>query len=323
MEALAAFWDGAFGSSYAILSATLVRATPLLLLGLAVAVAFRAGVLNIGTDGQFLAGASAATAAALALEGWPRAIALGLSAAAGLAAGAAWASVAAWLRRRFGVLEVISTLMLNFIAAAGVSWLVRGPMQEPTRVYPQSAMIPESTRWPLLFEGHRLHAGFLVGLLTAIAAWYVLTRTALGFRLRLVGVGPRAAASAGQVDVAAVSWRVFLASGAIAGLAGASEVGGVTWSLYEGLSPGYGYAAIAAALLARLDPRWVVGTAILLGALEAGAAAMQRQANVPSVVGQVVVALLVIGVLIAQVLRPRRRVATTAPTTAVATEGTR
>jgi len=305
MEALAALWDGAFGSWYAILSATMVRGTPLLLVGLAVAIAFRGGVLNIGAEGQLLVGASAATATAMLLGEWPRPIAILLMAVAGAAGGAAWAGIAAWLRRRFDVLEVISTLMLNFVAVALVSWLVRGPMQEPTGVYPQSANIPESARWPLLISGHRLHLGFVVGIGAAIAAWYVLTRTAAGFRVRVVGTSARAARSAGGVDVPRTVSRLFLVSGALAGLAGASEIGGVTLSLYEGLSPGYGYSAIAVALLARLDPRGVIASAMLLGALEAGAASMQRSANVPSVVGQVIVALVILGALVARAVRER------------------
>lgn len=300
MDALLALWDGAFGSPHAILSATLVRATPLILVGLAVALAFRGGVLNIGAEGQLLVGASAATAVGLLTHGWPRVLAVTATLMAGGAAGAGWAAIAAWLRRRFDVLEVISTLMLNFIAIALVSWLVRGPLQEPTRVYSQSPTLPEAARWPLLLSGYRLHLGFVVGIAAAGAAWYALTRTAAGFRLRLVGASPRAATSAGGVAVPVTIGRVFLLSGALAGLAGASEIGGVTWALYEGLSPGYGYTAIAVALLARLDPRGVVLAAGFFGALEAGTAAMQREVGVPSVIGQVIVALVVLVVLIGQ-----------------------
>lgn len=300
MDILLAFWEGAFASPNALLSATLVRATPLILVGLAVAVAFRAGVLNIGAEGQLLAGASAATAVGLLGAGWPRPLAVLATLAAGAIAGAGWAGIAAWLRRRFDVLEVISTLMLNFVAIALVSWLVRGPLQEPTLIYAQSATLPEPARWPLLLPGFRLHLGFLVGIVAAVVAWFILGRTAAGFRVRLVGSGPRAAASAGAVDVPATVSRVFLVSGALAGIGGASEVGGVTWALYEGLSPGYGYTAIAVALLARLDPRGVLGAAVFFGALDAGMASMQREAGVPSVIGQVIVALVVLGVLFAQ-----------------------
>ena len=270
MDALVALWEGAFGSPYAFLSATLVRATPLLFVGLAVSVAFRAGVLNIGAEGQLLAGATA---------------------------GALWAAIAALLRRRFGVLEVISTIMLNFVALHFVSWLIRGPLQEPTLSYPQSETIVAAARWPLLIGGQRLHLGSLLAFVAALLAWWVFQRTAAGFRARIVGAGPRAAASAEGVAVERTIAGAFLVSGALAGLAGASEVGGVTWALYEGISPGYGYTAIAVALLARLDPKWVIASAIFFGALDAGSAAMQRDAGVPAVVGQAIVAVVILGVL--------------------------
>ncbi len=297
MEALTALWDGAFGSSYAFWSATLVRATPLLFVGIAVAIAFRAGVLNIGAEGQLLAGATASTAFALAAAGLPQPVVVAGMIVSGMAAGALWAGIAALLRHRFGVLEVISTIMLNFVALNLVGWLIRGPMQEPTRVYPQSATLAESGRWPLLLDGQRLHLGFALALVLALIAWWVLARTAVGFRVRAVGAGARAAESAGGVNARRTVLGVFLASGACAGLAGASEVGGVTWALYEGLSPGYGYTAIAVALLARLDPRTVVLSAVFFGALEAGAAAMQRDAQVPSVVVQAIIAIVILGVL--------------------------
>ncbi len=297
MDALLALWQGAFGSAYAVLSATLVRTTPLLLLGLSVATAFRAGILNIGAEGQLLAGAMAAAAVGLASTGWPSVIAVVAMILAGIVAGAGWAFIAAALRRWFGVLEVISTIMLNFLALHLVSWLVRGPLQEPTRTNPQSATLPDVAHWPTLIPGHRLHLGFLLGLLLALALWVMWRHTAVGFRLRVVGMGARAAASAGQVAVNRTVMGAFLLSGGIAGLAGASEIGGVTWGLYDGISPGYGYTAIAVALLARLDPRAVVPSAVFFGALEAGAAAMQRDAGVPSVVVQVVVAVVVLAVI--------------------------
>ncbi|MFM8567295.1 MAG: ABC transporter permease [Gemmatimonadota bacterium] len=297
MDALLALWQGAFGSAYAILSATLVRATPLLLLGLSVATAFRSGILNIGAEGQLLAGAMAAAAVGLASTGWPSPIAVVAMIIAGIVAGAGGAFSAAALRRWFGVLVVISTIMLNFLALHLVSWLVRGPLQEPTRTNPQSATLPDVAHWPTLVPSHRLHLGFVLGLLLALALWVMWRHTAVGFRLRVVGMGARAAASAGRVAVDRTVMGAFLLSGAIAGLAGASEVGGVTWGLYDGISPGYGYTAIAVALLARLDPLAVVPSAVFFGALEAGAAAMQRDAGVPAVVVQVVVAGVVLAVI--------------------------
>lgn len=306
MEALLAFWDGAFGSAFAIWSATFVRATPLLFVGLAVALAFRAGVLNIGAEGQLLMGALAASVVALALGSAGRVVALPALLLAGATGGALWAAIAALLRRRFGVLEVISTIMLNFVAAAVLSWAVRGPMQEPTRVYPQSETFLEGARLPFLVPGQRLHLGFLLALAAALVLWYVLARTAIGFRLRAVGASATAAASAGGVKAEQVAARAFVVSGALAGLAGASQVAGVTWALYEGISPGHGYTAIAVALLARLDPRWVVASALFFGALEAGGAAMQREAGIPLVAVQVVTAGVLLAVLAADRWRRTR-----------------
>jgi simple sugar transport system permease protein len=296
-RALAALWNGAFGSVYAVLSATLVRATPLIFVGLAVGIAFRAGILNIGAEGQLLAGAAAAVAMGLAADGLPRVVALPLVLLSGAAAGSAWAGIAGWLRLRFGVLEVISTLMLNFVAVYVVSWLVRGPMQEPSGVYPQTVELGTAARLPTLIAGHRVHLGLLIAVSLAGFAWWMLSRTAAGFCVRAVGASAPAARSAGGVDPARTAAVVFVLSGALAGLGGASEATGVTFALYEGLSPGYGYSAIAVALLARLHPLAIVGTAVLFGALEAGAAAMQRDAMVPSVLASVVEALLVLGVL--------------------------
>jgi ABC-type uncharacterized transport system permease subunit len=296
--ALAALWRGSFGSSYALFSATLVRATPLLLAGLAVALAFRAGVWNIGAEGQLLAGATGAIAgASLPLPG-PVRLVLALSFAA--IAGATWTLPAALLRRR-GVLEVISTIMLNFIALDLVGYLVRGPLQEPTHAYPQSRTIDAAARLPRL-AGTRLHLGVAIALVAAATLGIVMRRSAWGFRVRAVGANARAAASAGLIDVPRVTLEVFLVSGALAGLAGGIEATGVTYALYEGLSPGYGYTAIAVALLARLDPLLVAPSALLFGALEAGATAMQRDAGVPAAFVTVVEGSLVLLVLLLPVV---------------------
>lgn len=304
-QSFGAFFRGAFGSPYAFFSATLVRATPLTLLGLAVALAFRAGVMNIGAEGQFLAGASAASAVALAGVGDGMVLAAAIPAA--IIAGALWAAIAGWLKRRFGVLEVISTLMLNFVAQYLLSYLVRGPLQEPTHVYPQTQTFSAAAHLPLLIPGQRLHLGYAMAVLIAIALWWMLRSTASGFRLRAVGAGADAAASAGRVMVPRVMFSAFLLSGAIAGLAGGVEVTGVTYALYEGISPGFGYTAIAVALLARLNPLAVIGTGIFFGALEAGAAAMQRDAGVPFQFVAVVEALVVLGVMALEWSRDRSR----------------
>ena len=305
-SALTALVRGAVGSSYAVFSATLVRATPLILTGLAVALAFQGGILNIGAEGQLLAGAAVASAVALAWGDSLGAGALVLALVAAAAAGAGWAAVPAWLKRRFGVLEVISTIMMNFVALYGVGYLVRGPLQEPTRIYPQSSSLPAATHLPMLIPGTRLHVGFAVAVIAALIAWHAVRNTSAGFRLRVVGANPHAAASAGEVDVAAVSLRAFLVSGALAGLAGGVEVAGVTYALYENISPGYGYTAIAVALLAGLHPGLVLLSGVLLGALEAGAAAMQRDAGVPLVLVSVVEAMIILAIVGARAVLARR-----------------
>jgi simple sugar transport system permease protein len=278
------------------------------LTGTAVAVAFRAGVLNIGAEGQLLVGAAAAAGVALSLGpdgGFATGLALALLAAA--LGGAMWAGAAALLRTRYGVLEVISTIMLNFVALHLVSYLVRGPLQEPTRVYPQSATIAQAFHLPRIPGAGRLHAGLILAIALAGAAGWALRNTAAGFRLMATGESPSAAASAGGIDVRGTTVRAFLVTGALAGLAGGVEVLGVTLALYENISPGYGYTAIAVALVARLDPWRVVATALLFAALEAGAGAMQRDAGVPSTLVSVIEAALILAVVAAQALRSRQR----------------
>jgi len=187
-----------------------------------------------------------------------------------------------------------------------VSFLVRGPLQEPTHAYPQSLSLVEGVRLMRIPGAGRLHVGIVIALVIAIGAGWMMRHTATGFRLLVVGESPAAAASAGLIDVRRVTTLAFVASGALAGLAGATEVLGVTFALYEDLSPGYGYTAIAVALLAGLDPWKVVLTALLFAALEAGAGAMQRDAGVPSTLVSMIEALLILGVVAAQAVRGRR-----------------
>jgi len=284
----------------------LLHGTPLVITGLAVALAFRAGVWNIGADGQFIAGATAAAWVGVSVPagiGW---LALIIALIAGVIAGAIWAAIAAWLRSRFGVLEVISTIMLNFIATYGASFLVRGPLQEPTHVYPQTSGIVSGAHMPILLGGTRLHWGFVIAVALAVAAWWVMKYSATGFRVRASGVNPFAARSAGLIDVSRVTAFAFVTSGAIAGMAGAIEVSGVTFALYENISPGYGYTAIAVALLAGLNPLGVIGTGILFGALETAAGAMQRNIGIPSTTASVIEAIVILAVIAIAQLRTNR-----------------
>jgi ABC-type uncharacterized transport system permease subunit len=301
-SALGALWSGAFGSWYAITSATLVRSVPLIVIGLGLALSFRAGAFNIGAEGQFYAGAIAATWLGLHAGSlpWPLAVAVVLAGA--VLAGALWVAVPVLLRLRYGVLEVISTLLLNFVAEAMTSLMVQGPLQESQGIYPQSDAISESARLPLL-PGTRLHAGILLALAGAVVLRHLFARTLWGFQLRAVGLGPRAAEISGRIDSRWIAAAALALSGAIAGLAGGVEVAGVSYALFQNLSPGYGFTAIAVALLGRLHPLGVVLAALLFGALEAGAGAMQREAGVPAVAVYVVEAVVILVVLLAESVR--------------------
>ena len=296
---LRALWAGSFGSSYALTSGTLVRATPLVLTGLSVALAFRAGIFNIGAEGQLLVGAAAAAIVGLSRTGLSGSGTLVLELIAGTVAGGAWAGLAALLRVRFRVLEVISTILLNFVAAYLVGYLVRGPLQEPLHIYPQSVALAPAARLPRLLPGSRLHAGLLLAVIGCAGSWWFMRFTAEGFRWRVVGANPFAASSASLIAVKRTMVSAFLVSGALAGLAGAIELTGVTFALYENISPGYGYTGIAVALLARLDPAGVLLSGILFGGLEAGGAAMQRDAGIPSVVVSVIEASIILAVVAA------------------------
>jgi ABC-type uncharacterized transport system permease subunit len=295
-QVLDAFWRGSLGTNSAFFSGTLVRAIPLAIIGVGLSIAFRAGVFNIGGEGQLLLGAIAAAVVGLYTSALgPLAVVVALV-AAGIA-GAAWAGVAAILRHRYGVLEVVSTIMLNFVALNLVSYLVRGPLQEPTRIYPQTEVIPVGARLPLLWQGTRLHGGVIVAVAAALAAWWFLARTAAGFRIRAAGASPSASIATGKMRVDRVTFTAFVASGALAGLAGGIEVTGVTYAMYENLSPGYGFSAIAVAILARLRPLGVLGAALLFATLETGALGMQRDAGVPSVVALVLEAVIILAVV--------------------------
>lgn len=302
--ALGSLWRGAFGSWYALTSATLVRAVPLIIIGLGIAFAFQSGALNIGAEGQLYAGAIASTWVALHASTWPTALAVTLPLLAAMGAGALWIALPVWLRLRFGVLEVISTLLLNFVAEALVSLMVQGPLQESRGVYPQSDLVPESARLPF-FPGTRLHWGFLVALMLAALLGWFRARTLLGFHFRAVGTNPRASAVSGRLPVKRLIAFALVASGILAGLAGGMEVTGVTFALFQNLSPGFGFTAIAVALLARLNPLAIIATGILFAGLETGALAMQRDAGVPAAVVYIVEAVIILVVLVTEALSRR------------------
>src|SRR5690606_22309391 len=209
--------------------------------GLAFALAARAGGLNIGMEGQFAVGTIAATWTGLATHGLPSALAIPIVLASGLVAGALWMLVPVVLRLRYGVTEVIATLLLNFVAEAAVSWAVTGPLQEAGGTYPQSDPIAMAARLPRMLAGERMHYGLLLALVLALALWILFRRSRTGFVLDATGAGPEAARIIGRVRVGRVLAAALLFSGALAGLGGAIEVSGVTYALYQRISPGYGF----------------------------------------------------------------------------------
>lgn len=298
-EAFAALIRGSIGQSTTFVSITLVRTVPLLLTGLAVALAFRAGVWNIGAEGQFYAGAVAGVWTGLTFATLPALFLIPAVVLASAAAGLAWSAVPALMKMRLGVGEVITTILMNFVAIQLVGWLVQGPMMESRGVFNQSDRLPEAAQLPALIPGSRLHVGFALAIGLAVLLWVVFRYSRFGFSVRAVGASQGAAEAGGRLPVAQVTFVAFLASGAIAGIAGGVEVSGNTMALYEGLSPGYGYTAIAVALLAGLHPIGVIGTALLFGILEGGAAAMERSVGVPFYWVSAVEALVILSVLLA------------------------
>ena len=294
---------GSIGGWDAVMSITLVRSVPLILTGLAVALAFRAGVWNIGAEGQLYAGAIAAVWVGLSLSGVPAWVLVPAVLSASAVAGALWAMVPAVMRLRLGVGEVITTILMNFVGIYLAAYMVHGPLQESRGVFPQTDRIVEAARLPVLVPGTRLHLGFALAVVLAVGIAVVLRRSRFGFHVRAVGASPEAARISGRIDVDRVLLIGFIGSGALAGLAGGVEVAGLTYALYEGLSPGWGYTAIAVALLAGLDPIGVIVAGVLFGALQAGSGAMQRDAGIPSAWVGVVEALVILAVLAIHRLR--------------------
>jgi ABC-type uncharacterized transport system permease subunit len=278
---------GALGSKLAILE-TLNRATPLIFTGLAVAVAFRAKLWNIGAEAQLYAGAIMAVVLGTGAFGSP--LVLPLSALAAMLAGAALLLGPVLLKTRLGVDEVVTTLLLNFIMLLFVSYLLEGPMKDPMGMgWPKSpALIPEA-RLPRIVEGLRLHWGFALAIIAAIIVWVIQTRTTLGFEIRAVGQNPEAARFAGM-PVNAVLVKTALLSGGLAALAGWSEVAGLKGHLSQDLSPGFGYTGIIVAMLALLHPLGVVVTAIFVAGIFVGSDAMSRAAGVPTYIADMLLA---------------------------------
>ena len=268
-------FEASFGS-IGVLSDTLVKATPLILTGLACALAFRMRLWNIGAEGQFLLGAWGASAVVLfpiLPAGSPAIVVIPAMMLAGFLCGALWGLVPGVLRARFGVNEIITTLMLNYIALFWNQYWVFGPWSERgfqlTAQFPKEAWLPRLTDVAdavPLFSGLTVHLGLVFGLVASALVWFILARSRWGYEIRLIGDSPRAARYAG-VDIGRSIILVFFISGGLAGLAGMSEVSGVVHRLQDRISPGYGFTAIIIAYLAKFDPLRVVIAAILFGAL--------------------------------------------------------
>ena len=302
--AFAALFKGAFGSPKAV-GDTLLKSTPLILTGLAVAYGFRAGLFNIGAEGQLFMGGLAATALGLVLGGISWWISVPLMLIAAMLAGAAWAFIPALLKARIGAHEVITTMMFTYIAKYFVSFLVNGPMREPgnipqTRALDPAAQLPriaslfsDATREAMQFLNlGRGHMGIVVALIAAVVVWLILKYTTLGFENRAVGLNRWASETAG-ISVQWTTVKALCISGMLAGLSGATEVMGVHHRLFDSFSSGFGFTGIAVALLAKNHPLGVIPAALLFGALSAGATTMQFEAKVPQDIIQIIQALVI------------------------------
>lgn len=316
LEAYAVLFKASLGSTNG-LAETAIRTVPLALAGIGIALSFRAGVFNVGAEGQIFIGGVATAFVGVQLAGTPPGIALPAMALAAMLAGAVWSSIAGVLKLRFGADELITTIMLNYVAIHLVSYLLHGPLQAPGSPLAQTERLAREMRLPILVPTTRLHAGIVLAILATIAAQVWLWLSVGGFKLRAVGHNPRAALSAG-VNVTRYTLLAFLLCGALSGLAGFSEVAGVHRRMIENLSPGFGYTAIIVALLGRTSPVGVLMAATLFAALQIGSSTMESALGVPGALIAMIQALVVLfligqGALFAavgQLLRRRSSVET-------------
>lgn len=292
---------GAFGSKFALLE-TLNRATPLIFTGLSVAVAFRAKLWNIGAEAQLYAGAVVTVVLGTGALAWPSAALLPVIAIAAMLAGAVVLLVPALLKTRFGVDEVVTTLLFNFIFILFVSMLLEGPLKDPMGMgWPKSARLIPEARLPRIFTGLRLHWGFVLAIFSAGVVWLVQTRTTLGYEMRAVGLNKDAARFAG-IPVHRVLIKTAILSGGLAALAGFSEVAGLKGSLTLDLSPGFGYTGIIVAMLALLNPLAVIAAALFVAGIFVGADSMSRAAGVPTYLADIMLAIALLLMVLAIML---------------------
>jgi general nucleoside transport system permease protein len=297
LAAYGALFNGVVGSRFG-LTQMFVKATPLLMVGLGICIAFRANVINIGGEGQIIAGALAAAWFPLTFPGWPGWLLIPATMLMGFFAGAAWGFVPGFLKARLRVNEILSTIMMNSIALQLMNLLLQGPLMDPSGVaagtfLAQSAQLPHQVWLPRLVPRTLLHAGAIVALVLAVIVYLFLWRTTIGYDIRAVGLNPDAARHAG-ISVPTYQALSLTLAGGFAGMAGVMEVIGVQHRLLEGLTSGYGFTGIVAALLGSLHPLGLIPASILFGGLLVGADTMQRAVQVPS---SLVVALLGLVVL--------------------------
>lgn len=290
-DALYNFYDGAFGNVYS-LADTLLNSIPLMFAGLAVAFAFRGGLFNIGAEGQLYVAALATAVTALKLSHWPSVLVISGALLTGAAAGAAWGFIPGLLKSKTGAHEMITTIMFNYIGTLLTTYLVKTYFKAPGPI-DQTALIPSGARLPEIVPTTRLTWALAIALVLVAFTDFVLRRTTFGFDVQLLGHNEDAAAYAG-VDVAGRTMWTMALSGAVAGLAGSTLVLGVLHRFITNMSPGYGFTAIAVALVARATPWGVVPAALLFGALQAGGTSMQLFARIPSDVMTVVQGLVIL-----------------------------
>ncbi|MDB5043647.1 MAG: putative transport protein superfamily, rane [Candidatus Eremiobacteraeota bacterium] len=303
LVAFGALFDGAFGTREEV-AETLVQATNLLFPALGIAVAFRAGLFNIGAEGQLILGGFAA--------GWlgaqlplPWFLAIPMVLIAGALAGGVWGAIPGFLRARFGANEVIATLMLNVVAVLLATYLVNGPLALPGSGASETPSLPHAAQLPDLVSDSRLTWAFPIALVVAFVLRWVLQRTVFGYELRAAGDAPEAAKRAG-IDLGRTAFVAMALSGAIAGLGGATIVAGELHRFNTGLSPGYGFIAIAVALVGNLDPLWIIVASLAFGVLQSGGIAMQAEAGVPRDVVALVTGLVIIALAGRRVVAARR-----------------
>lgn len=292
---------GAFGTWKATIK-TLVKATPLILTGLAVTIAFRAKIWNIGAEGQLFAGAITSYWAYTIFQAAPAFILISIVLVTAFLGGALYGGLAGYLKARFSVNEVLSTVMLNYIIRYVLSFLlISGPWRDPSSFYQQSSRIIKAAKYPMLFGISRLHMGFAIALILAVVVYFFLTRTSLGYEIRAIGFNPKAARFKG-INVDRTIIIVMLLSGGIAGLAGAGELFGVHYRLKPDISHGFGFLGIIIAMLAALHPFGVILAAMLFGGLVNGGIRLQVFTGIPTAMISSIQAIILLFFLTAAVL---------------------